>query len=134
MSTMTTTTPAQPSITVADAIEQTLEWLDRQGCGQEHERRTNRRGRYRVVARITYVPAGQDRTKCFEVTTRNLSRNGLSFLHKTLIYPRQWVEIQLPLPDHSVRQLRGQVVRVRPAGVGMYEIGVDFTEMEVAVA
>ena len=131
---MSTTMPDSKP-TVADAIEQTLEWLDRQGCGQEnHERRNTRRGRYRATARITYVPAGVDRTMSFEVSTRNLSRNGLSFVHKTLIYPRQWVEVQLPLPDHSVRQLRGKVVRVRPAGIGMYEIGVEFTDMEVAVA
>ncbi len=130
------TTITQPQPTVADAIEQTLEWLDRQGCGERggHDRRYNRRGRYRVTARIQYLPPGGDRTQSFEVTTRNLSRTGLSFIHKTLIYPRQWVEIQLPLPDRSVRQFRGKVVRVRPAGVGLYEIAVEFTEMEVAVA
>jgi hypothetical protein len=122
--------------TVADAIEQTLEWLDRQGCGDRngHDRRFNRRGRYRVNARIHYLPAGADRATTFEVTTRNLSRTGLSFIHKTLIYPRQGVDIHLPLPDRSVRQLRGKVVRVRPAGVGLYEIAVEFTELEVAVA
>jgi hypothetical protein len=27
----------------------------------------------------------------------------------------------------------GKVVRVRPAGKGMYEIGVEFTEVKVAV-
>ncbi len=124
-----------PSATVADAIEQTLEWLDRQGCGElDHERRQTRRGRYRVAARIDYLPPGCDRTKTFDVTTRNLSRTGVSFIHKTLIYPRQYVSVHLPLPDHSIRQLRGKVVRVRPAGIGMYEIGVEFTELEVAVA
>ena len=126
----TTTIP-----TVADAIEQTLEWLDRQGCSLlSHERRDTRRSRYRVGARISYQPAGTDRVKSFEVSTRNLSRTGLSFIHRTLIYPRQEVEVHLPLPDHSVRQLRGTVARVRPAGIGMYEIAVEFTELEVAVA
>ena len=121
--------------TVADAIEHTLEWLDTQGCGaNDAERRNTRRSRYRVGARILYVPAGSDRAIGFDVTTRNLSRTGLSFIHKILIYPRQQVEVCLPLPDHSVRHLRGTVVRVRPAGIGMYEIGVEFTEMEVAVA
>ncbi len=80
------------------------------------------------------MPAGSDRATGFDVTTRNLSRTGLSFVHKILIYPRQQVEVRLPLPDHSVRHLRGKVVRVRPAGIGLYEIGVEFTEMEVAVA
>ena len=126
---------AVSTATVADAIEQTLEWLDRQGCGEpvDHERRQLKRGRYRVSAKISYLPPGMDRMKSFEVMTRNLSREGLSFVHKTLIYPRQRVEVQLPLPDRSVRQLRGKVVRVRPAGVGLYEIGVEFTELEVAV-
>ena len=38
-------TVLQPNATVADAIEQTLEWLDRQGCGERngHDRRYNRR-------------------------------------------------------------------------------------------
>ena len=129
------TTATSPRSTVADAIEQTLEWLDKQGCGEtDQERRSTRRGRYRAQARITYLPAGADRSMCFEVTTRNLSREGLSFIHKVLIYPRQYVDIQLPLPDRSIRQLRGRVVRVRPAGIGLYEIGVEFTELEVVVA
>jgi hypothetical protein len=128
-------TSSDTNITVADAIEQTLEWLDRQGCAQtDHERRHTRRGRYRVTARIQYLPAGADRTMSFEVATRNLSRQGLSFIHKTLIYPRQWVDVHLPLPDRSIRQLRGRVVRVRPAGIGLYEIGVEFTDVEIAVA
>ena len=53
-------TVLHPQATVADAIEQTLEWLDRQGCGERngHDRRYNRRGRYRVNARIQYLPPG----------------------------------------------------------------------------
>jgi hypothetical protein len=126
--------PPPPHATVADAIEQTLEWLDRQGCGSRvNERRDNRRGRYRVNARISYMPAGSDRTMSFNVTTRNLSRTGLSFIHRTLIYPRQWVDVHLPLPDHSIRQLRGKVIHVRPAGAALYGIAVEFTELEVAV-
>jgi len=121
--------------TVADAIENALEWLDRQGCANpDHDRRVTRRSRYRVSAHISYMVPGANRTASFDVSTRNLSRTGLSFLHKTLIYPRQSVEVQLPLPDRSIRYLKGKVIRVRPAGVGMYEIGVEFTDMEVAVA
>ena len=120
--------------TVADAIESTLEWLDRQGCSDpEAERRNTRRSRYRTNARIFYMPPGGSKAQSFEVCTRNLSRTGLSFVHKTLIYPRQLVDVQLPLPDRSVRHLRARVVRVRPAAVGLYEIGVEFTELELAV-
>jgi hypothetical protein len=43
------------------------------------------------------------------------------------------VDVQLPLPDHSIRQLRARVVRVRSAGIGLYEIAVEFTELQVAV-
>ena len=121
--------------TVADAIEHAVEWLDRQGCGvADQERRNTGRSRYRVNARITYTPPGSERPMTFDVSTRNLSRNGLSFLHKTLIYPRQGVEVQLPLPDRGIRHLSARVIRVRPAGIGMYEIGVEFTDMEVAIA
>jgi len=121
--------------TVADAIEHTLEWLDRQsGDRHTHDRRNTNRGRYRVTAKITYLPPGGEQARTFEVSTRNLSRTGLSFIHRTLIYPRQNVDVQLPLPDHSVRQFKGKVIRVRPAGVGLYEIGIEFTELEVAVA
>jgi len=105
------------------------------GCSAtSHDRRYTKRGRYRVNAKISYMPAGRERSTSFEVTTRNLSRTGLSFIHKILIYPRQFVDVQLPLPDKSVRHLRGKVIRVRPAGVGLYEIAVEFTELEVAVA
>ena len=113
------TAPTPKTATVADAIEQTLEWLDKQGCAEmDHERRQAKRGRYRTQARITYFAPGADGQKTFEVTTRNISREGLSFVHKTLIYPRQCVHVQLPLPDHSVRQIKAKVVRVRPAGIG----------------
>jgi hypothetical protein len=126
---------AEEVVTVADAIEHTLEWLDQQGCAEkDSERRNLRRSRYRVGARIVYMPPGTGKTEAFEVTTRNLSRAGMSFIHKTLIYPRQIIEVQLPLPDKSVRYIRARVVRVRAGGIGLYEIGVEFTEVEVAVA
>ena len=127
-------TTSQGNATVADAIEQTLEWLDQQSGESVHERRNMRRRRYRVAARIAYHPAGEERPRTFEISTRNLSRTGLSFIHRTLIYPRQMVDVALPLPDHSVRHMRGKVIRVRPAGVGLYEIAVEFTDMELALA
>jgi hypothetical protein len=130
---MSTASPAHTA-TVADAIEQTLEWLDKQSGESLHERRNTHRGRYRVSAHITYHPPGEERARGFDVSTRNLSRTGLSFIHRTLIYPRQKVDVELPLPDHSIRQLHGKVIRVRPAGVGLYEIAVEFTEMEFALA
>jgi hypothetical protein len=129
----TTTLPHAPS-TVADAIEQTLEWLDQQSGENPSERRYTQRGRYRATARISYLPPGDEQARSFEVSTRNLSRTGLSFLHRTFIYPRQQVEVFLPLPDRSVRHLRGRVIRVRPANVGLYEIAIEFTEMELALA
>ncbi len=129
MTTLNTTMP-----TVADAIEHTLEWLDRQGCREKtDERRGTLRSRYRVSAKIM-VDAPRGKTEQFEVTTRNLSRTGLSFIHRQLIYPRQIVQIQLPLPDRSVRSLEARVIRVRPAGTGFYEIGVEFTDIQVTVA
>jgi len=124
-----------PVATVADAIESTLEWLDRQGGKQINtgERRLTRRRRYRVAATISFVPPGQNKYQSFEVRTRNLSRTGLSFLHKTLIYPRQSIRIHLPLPDQSVRLFGATVVRVRSAGHGLFEIGAEFTDIEVAI-
>ena len=87
---MSSTFNATP--TVADAIEHTLEWLDKQGCAPPaRERRTTGRSRFRVIARIIYHPPGDHRARGFDVPTRNLSRTGLSFLHKTLIYPPQLV-------------------------------------------
>ncbi|MEI8196932.1 MAG: PilZ domain-containing protein [Phycisphaerae bacterium] len=130
---MTRVATQQP--TVADAIENTLEWLDQHsGSGKQSERRANRRNRYRVQARICYLPAGSRREAEFSVMTRNLSRTGLSFLHKTLIYPRQLVQVHLPLPDHSTTNFLAKVVRVRLAGPSLYEIGVEFTAMEVNLA
>lgn len=135
VATIKTTVKTAVKTTVADAIESTLEWLDRQGCsGSVSERRANNRHRYRVQATISYLPAGGDRESSFTVATRNLSRNGLSFLHKTLIYPRQLVQVLLPLPDHSTATFLAKVVRVRLAGPGIYEIGVEFTAFELNLA
>jgi hypothetical protein len=132
----TLTAPVLPcSIpTIADAIEHTLEWLDRQGCADSsEERRQTRRSRYRVIARIGVRPAAWAQQIAFDVTTRNLSRTGLSFVHKHLLYPGQRVSVQLPLPDKSVRQLQAKVVRVRTAGHELFDIGVEFTGLDVAV-
>lgn len=121
--------------TVADAIESTLEWLDRHsGTGSKSERRANHRNRYRVQARICYLPAGSQREAEFNVTTRNLSRTGLSFLHKTLIYPRQLVQVHLPLPEHSSTTFLAKVARVSLAGPSLYEIGVEFTALKLNLA
>ncbi len=130
----TLTAPVFPAPTVADAIENTLEWLDRQGCADSvQERRATGRSRYRVTARIGFQMASWAKQLAFDVTTRNLSRTGLSFVHKQLLYPGQVVDVQLPLPDKSVRHMRAKVVRVRTAGRELFEIGVEFTEMAVAV-
>jgi hypothetical protein len=129
----TTILPHTPS-TVAEAIEQTLEWLDQQSGEATPDRRYTHRGRYRATARIAYLPPGEEHSRSFNVATRNLSRTGLSFIHRTFIYPRQQVDVYLPLPDRSIRHLRGRVIRVRPAGVGLYEIGIEFTEMELPLA
>jgi hypothetical protein len=134
MSTLTAPVFAASLPTVADAIEHTLEWLDRQGCAAAvQERRDTRRSRYRVGARITFQPAIWQKPVVVDVTTRNLSRTGLSFVHKHLLYPGQGVTVQLPLPDKSVRHMRAKVVRVRTAGRGLYEIGAEFTELAVSV-
>ena len=125
---------ATPIPTVADAIEHTLEWLDRQGCADsEEERRQTRRSRYRVTARIGVRLAAWAQQLSFDVTTRNLSRTGLSFIHKNLLYPGQVVSVQLPLPDKSVREMQAKVVRVRTAGRELFEIGVEFTALAVTV-
>ena len=134
MSTLTAPMFAAPAPTVADAIEHTLEWLDRQGCADStEERRLTRRSRYRVTAHICVRLAAWAKALSFDVTTRNLSRTGLSFVHKHLLYPGQVVSVQLPLPDKSVRHMQAKVVRVRTAGRELFEIGVEFTAMAVAV-
>jgi hypothetical protein len=134
MSTLTAPAFSAPIPTVADAIEHTLEWLDRQGCADSvQERRNTRRSRYRVSARVTFQSAIWEKPASVDVTTRNLSRTGLSFVHKQLLYPGQAVNVQLPLPDKSVRHMRAKVVRVRTAGRGLFEIGVEFTELAVSV-
>ncbi len=121
--------------TVADALEQTLEWLDQCGCAERSDdRREVRRSRYRVKARIGVEPPGQIGRRIFDVTTRNLSRSGLSFVHRTLLYPGQNLLIYLPLPDKSVQHIRATVVHVRTAGINLYEIGVRFTDVEISVA
>ena len=126
------TTATIPTATVADAIEQTLEWLDRQGCTEpSEERRGARRGRYGAAAHHHLPPRPNAPPASTSPRATSPVRDSLSF---TKTSSTQTVHVQLPLPDHSVRQLRGKVVRVRPAGIGLYEIGVEFTELEVAVA
>jgi hypothetical protein len=121
-------------VTVADAIENALEWLDRQGCIEPmDDRRGSRRSRYRATAEIAYKALGGGHTIQSTVHTRNLSRTGLNFVSKSLLYPRQLVDIQLPMPDKSVSRMRGRVVRVKTAGTAQYEISVEFTEMTLAV-
>lgn len=115
----------------AEAIHRTLEWLD-QHSGDPHlpDARQFHRTPYRVTATISFLPPGTDTCRSFVVSTRNLSHNGLSFIHRALIYPPQKIQVSLPLPDHTVRQLKATVVRVRPATAGFYEIGVEFSDLQ----
>jgi hypothetical protein len=121
--------------TVEDAVESTLQWLDRQGGSKPaSDRRATTRRRYRVQAQVTYLPAGARRESAVTVATRNLSRTGLSFLHHSLIYPRQPVEVRMPLPDGRTVNFLAKVIRVRLASRELYEIAVEFTALDLHLA
>ncbi len=81
----------------------------------------------RVVAAIQYrrsLPAHPRSAQWHKVVTRDLSRNGVSFLHSEQIFPLE--QLLLVLPDCKPRCI--EVVRCRRLGDQCFQVGASFIQ------
>ena len=61
------------------------------------------------------------------VATRNLSLQGIAFLHDCPLSVGQMLRIEITFRKDYVMQMEGRVVRCRQVRGGLHEVGVEFT-------
>jgi hypothetical protein len=113
-----------------EVIQHLLDTLDQREAApaKDHEGRRARRTRYRSIHVIVHVLSeyGDTRSR-LQVATRNISRSGLSFLHRRVMHVGQDLDIWIPLPQGRTLRVLARVVRCRHVQGMVHEIGVRFT-------
>ena len=111
--------------------------LDRAAELVRHDRRRSQRHRYRTDAVILYIaPPGGEVRKDEPVLapTRDISRDGLCFLHGAFLEPGTQCQVVLKtIGDQKWTVHEARVVRCRHLEGLMHEVGLQF-EQEIAPA
>ena len=95
-------------------------------CALQDQRRFVRK-HLRVTAAIQYrrsLPSLTRSPQWYKVLTRDLSRNGISFLHSEQVFPTE--QLLLVLPDCKPRCI--EIVRCRRMGDQCYQVGASFVQ------
>lgn len=79
---------------------------------------------YAILAAIH----GQDEEQSVMIPLRNLSQNGLAFLHDKRIEEGARCSVRIMLADGATLDLQGKVVRCREAGKGAFEVGLKLDQ------
>ncbi len=115
-------------------IQETLKMLDKWSArfeGHCTQKRSAERTKYRQVIGL-YLPGAErnagnvDDMEFIVVTTRNLSRSGLSFLHTKNIQPEKII-VALGQDKNNCIYMEGKIVRRRQVHNDLWEFGVLFT-------
>ncbi|MHC5003471.1 MAG: response regulator [Planctomycetota bacterium] len=94
----------------------------------DHERRREPRWIFRrsdIVAEMDQPGGGVSR---FLVLARNLSANGMAFIHGGFVYPKTRAQFLLPRVDGPSQLVRGSVVGCRHVGGPLHEVRVRFDQ------
>ncbi len=108
-----------------------LDGLDRAAGEVPRNRRQTRRVNWRIRNAIVF-PLQNDRSVAFLVPTRNLSADGMAFLHGQMMHVGRTIGVQLPARGGGWMLVNATVVRCRHVHAMMHEIGLhfeDFVEM-----
>jgi DNA-binding response OmpR family regulator len=111
--------------------EDLLRRLDGSGGGSRPIHR-NRRSEPRwpfhvddVAVRIDHLGGGRSE---FIVLARNLSSNGLGFIHGGFVHPKAICQMDLETIDGDLMTIKGRVVSCRHVQGTLHEVGVKFDE------
>lgn len=118
------------STTVAVTPDELFVLLNRMDASQKERNsnvRRSRRHRFRSKSvGIELLDRHGVTEHVFRVTTRNLSRHGLSFIHRQMMPTGYDLWIHIPLLDGRQAQIGGRVVRCRHLQGMYHEVGVEF--------
>lgn len=109
------------------ALNRLLDGLDADQAGARSGKRTYARWPYRVAAVSTTFrsgPTGQSSTVI--LAARNLSKTGVSLLHRAYVHPGTECVVQLPRLDGGADMIEGRVMRCTHLSGVVHEIGVRF--------
>lgn len=102
-----------------------LDLMDHSQAEAAAEQRRGHRLRYRIRNAIIF-PNNLDRTTAFIVPTRNLSADGMSFLHSHMMYTGRPCVVQLPSRAGRWLSINATVVRCRHVRAMLHEVGIRF--------
>jgi hypothetical protein len=112
----------------AAAVEHEFSLANETPADEGHEERRFPRFSFRSCLHATVYPPpgnrGQEPRHC-QVLTRDLSRGGMSLLHKEQLFPQQTIDVVLQ--DGLVRRL--EVMWCRRLGTGCYSAGCRFIKL-----
>lgn len=108
------------------ALSALLNRLDNARSGSSAMRRRHTRWpfrRTRVDVRVDH-PGGS--SVALRMASRNISLSGISLLHNGFLHTGSGCEVAVPMPDGSVRAMRGTIVRCSKLGGMIHEVGIAF--------
>jgi hypothetical protein len=104
-----------------------LDLMDKSQSEASAEQRRGYRLRYRIRNAIIY-PNSMDQTIAFVVPTRNLSAEGMAFLHSHMMYTGRSCLVQLPSRAGKWLPINATVVRCRHVRAMLHEVAVKFDQ------
>lgn len=102
-----------------------LDLMDKSRSEVGSELRRGYRLRYRVRNAVVY-PCSSDKTVAFIVPTRNLSADGMAFLHSHMMHIGRPCIVQLPSRTRQWVVINATVVRCRHVRAMLHEVAVKF--------
>lgn len=112
----------------SDMLMRILDSMDRLSGDVSRNRRQSHRFRWRVRNALIF-PVQNDRSIVFIVPTRNLSVEGMSFLHGQMMHVGRTVGVQLPMRGRGWLRVNGTVVRCRHVRAMVHEVGLHFENL-----
>jgi len=104
-----------------------LNWLDQGETTVDKSKRKHERRRYRTRGAVVYLRQAES-IVAFTVPTRNISEEGLAFLHGQMMYVGQPCVVHLATKDGQWLTIDATVVRCRHVKAMIHEIGLKFAK------
>ncbi len=113
----------------AERIQAILNRIEGANTTREQVNRTGGRYSYRTPTILHVRQNGNGNLSvAFRVPTRNLSRGGLAFLHKSFLHRGTPCTVQLATTRGHWVDVQGKVIRCRYLEAGIHEVALQFNE------
>lgn len=110
-----------------EQVSALLDAMDQQESMEGNELRKFKRLRYRNGKITVHVLEDESTSAfCFRVVARNLSSNGMGFLHGQMLPPGKRVLVELPLKQKNMLYVVARVAYCRHVRAMIHEIGLEF--------